>query len=493
MIEYREPEFDFRAPLLLVQRADYQIVPTATYRNDFMRDRDRVLYCNAFRRLSGKTQIYLTGSDDHRRNRLTHTLEVSQIARTISKALKLDCELTEAIALAHDLGHAPFGHAGEQILHEIMVPESRINIKDSPMNNRVLTGNPRKDALKTRPLYGFKHNVQSVRMVTALEDSYGIHGLNLTNYTLWGIEHHSSLAYKPTRVNVSSEYLDPTYRLKYSKDLSQKDSEEEAWSFEAFVVAQADEIAQWHHDLEDALRSGAMTLKQVCEKLQDELLIDDILTDNDRNVLSELCKHNRVHREDLAAISHIVVNNFVTRIIDCSIFNLELLWKKYVLEKGTNVETERINFFRDQKWSSEEIKNAIGFRRLEKDDGKGENIHKRFSTIISENIHHSYEVERMNAKGQYIIRKLFQAYFSHPQQLPDPIVVHYMVSIKEYQSLQEAREHGIGTVRAKFAEFSSNLEAFTLEKQIALMRHICDYIAGMTDHYAVEEYGRLYE
>lgn len=400
-MEYREPQFNFKAPLVLVKRADEKIPASPTYRNDFMRDRDRVLYCNAFRRLAGKTQIYLTGSDDHRRNRLTHTLEVSQIARTIAKALNLDCDLTEAIALAHDLGHAPFGHAGEQVLHEIMVPESGINIKNSPMNDRVLTGNLRKDALKMEPLYGFKHNVQSVRVVATTEDSYGIHGLNLTNYTLWGIEHHSSLEYKPTRVNVRSEYLNPTYRLKYSRDLQQKDSDEqEAWSFEGFVVAQADEIAQWHHDLEDALRSGAMTLKQVCEKLRDELLIDSILTDHDREALKKLCEHNKVYREDLTTISQIVVNNFVTRIIECSISNLENLWKKYV---PSETEDERIKFFKEHKWDEEEIGNAIGFKKFVGDDGKANNINKRFSTIISENIHHSYEVERMNAKGQYII------------------------------------------------------------------------------------------
>lgn len=488
---HEEIQFDFKAPLALVKRTDEKLPTLATYRNDFMRDRDRVLYCSAFRRLAGKTQIYLTGSDDHRRNRLTHTLEVSQIARTISKALNLDCDLTEAIALAHDLGHAPFGHAGEQILHEIMVPESEINIKDSPMNNRVLTGNLREDALKMQPLYGFKHNVQSVRVVAKIEDSYGIHGLNLTNYTLWGTEHHSSLQYKSSRVNVRSEYLNPTYRLQYSEDLRQKDSDkQEAWSFEAFVVAQADEIAQWHHDLEDALRSGAMTIKQVCEKLREELLIDYILTEHDREVLDKLCEHNKVYREDLTTISQIVVNNFVTRIIECSIVNLNYLWGKYISAK---TEEERLRFFKEHNWSEPEIKNAIGFKKVVGDDSKGDDINKRFSKIISENIHHSYEVERMNAKGQHIIKKLFQAYFSHPQQLPDTILVHYMVQIKQYKSLKEAREHGIGSVRAKFAEFTSNPEKFSLEDQIELMRYICDYIGGMTDHFALEEYGRLYE
>ena len=128
MLNYEYPEFNFAAPLEYAVRFGENEPKNQIYRTDFMRDRDRVLYCSAFRRLSGKTQIYLTGKDDHQRNQLTHTLEVSQIARTISRALALDCDLTEAIALGHDLGHTPSGHAGEQVLHEIMVPDSPIHI-----------------------------------------------------------------------------------------------------------------------------------------------------------------------------------------------------------------------------------------------------------------------------------------------------------------------------------------------------------------------------
>lgn len=113
-------EFDFKVPVSLALRKDDISNKRSEYRTEFMRDRDRVMYCSSFRRLSGKTQIYLTGNNDNQRNRLTHTLEVSQIARTIAHALKLDSNLTEAIALGHDLGHTPFGHAGERILNDIM-------------------------------------------------------------------------------------------------------------------------------------------------------------------------------------------------------------------------------------------------------------------------------------------------------------------------------------------------------------------------------------
>lgn len=193
----------FAAPIRLAQRYSDKDNVAQKYRTMFMRDRDRVLYSRAFRRLSGKTQIYLTGSDDHQRTRLTHTLEVSQIAATISQALGLDRDLTEAIAMGHDLGHTPFGHAGEQILHEIMVPNGGRLIVDSPYNDATtdLSG-----------FLGFKHNFQSVRLAVALENIYGDYGLDLTNYTLWGLQRHSSGEYKKGSLSVKQLKPDVYYQ-----------------------------------------------------------------------------------------------------------------------------------------------------------------------------------------------------------------------------------------------------------------------------------------
>lgn len=230
-LEYSRPTIDLSAPVEFARRAGTPETSLPGYRSEFMRDRDRVMYSSAFRRLAGKTQIYLAGTDDHQRNRLTHTLEVSQIARTISSALNLNCDLTEAIALGHDIGHTPFGHAGEQILHEIMVPGSSINIKNSPMSAYSKVDNDTKD------LFGFKHNIQGIRIATTLEKSYGKWGLNLTNYTLWGILHHSSIDYKEGRVNTI--VLTPGYWREYKNFLMIQgdDKTTEAWSFEGFVVA----------------------------------------------------------------------------------------------------------------------------------------------------------------------------------------------------------------------------------------------------------------
>lgn len=473
MLDYKKPDFNFSAPIELAKRKEHNEIQNQNYRTVFMRDRDRVMYSSAFRRLAGKTQIYLTGKDDHQRNRLTHTLEVSQIARTVSQALNLDCDLTEAIALAHDLGHTPFGHAGEQTLHEIMVPNSSVSIKNSPMNDPNLMSAPEID----QPLFGFKHNVQSLRVAASLENNYGNAGLNLTNFTLWGILHHSSLEYKEGKVNTA--YLKTKYREQYKDDIAFDGiANSEAWSFEAFVVAQADEIAQWHHDLEDALRGCAMTNADVCAAINDNL--SHIMTKEGKSRLEELSYRDRIDKKYVTDLSRIVVNTLVNRLIECSLYNLKILWGD-VVDKRT--------FFIKHNGSQDNIKNAIAFIKFGETDEKMEHFHSEYPSIISKKIHHSRDVERMNAKGKYIIKKLFQAYYSHPQQLPDNIIIRYMVDIGCYSDLKTANNEGTGTVRIKFEDHFPNA---SLSDKIALMRKICDHIAGMTDHFAIEEYENLY-
>lgn len=480
MLDYSYPRFNFAAPLEYAKRAGVAEPQNQQYRTDFMRDRDRVLYCGAFRRLAGKTQIYLTGINDLQRNRLTHTLEVSQIARTISYALGLDCDLTEAIALGHDLGHTPFGHAGEQLLHEIMVPNSNISIKKSPMNDPALSASKEVNL----PLFGFKHNIQSVRIATSLESNYGDLGLNLTNYTLWGILHHSSLKYKEGRVD--TDFLDPTYRMQYEEYLRLPTMDKKyAWSFEAFVVGQADEIAQWHHDLEDALRGKAMTGIEVCTTIQHNL--KQIMSPDDKERLNGLKKKKIVNKKYITDLSRVVVNTLVNRLIECSLHNLQLLWEEHVQD-----ETNRLDFFVAHDWQEPDIQRAIGFKKKGDTDKSMDVFQQEYPSVISEKIHHSREVERMNAKGQYIIKKLFQAYYSHPQQLPDNIIIQYMIDMKQYADLTSATSVSIGAVRTKFDKLISDKQLFSMGKKIALMRKISDHIAGMTDHYAIEEFKNLY-
>lgn len=483
-----------RAPIELASRFNKNTeTQTASYRSDFMRDRDRIMYCNAFRRLDGKTQIYLIGADDHRRNRLTHTLEVAQIARTISQALGLDEDLTEAIALGHDLGHTPFGHAGERMLNQIMKPDSTVKIPESPFYEKNNDYKICKKRLE-RPYYGFKHNLQSVRVAARLENGYGDSGLNLTNYTLWGMMHHSKLAY-------GDEDGSPNYCEIFNKDLEVKNGQQ-AWSFEGFVVEQADEIAQWHHDLEDALRSGAMSAKAVCNKIK-EILIT-IISESDLRCFEEMERdaeqENYDQKRFITLASKVVVNTLVTRIVTCSNQNLLKLSTDNKLNENT-----RLNFFREHTGDEDDIKNAIAFDVYSNvDNKKTKEQLKKFGDAIRTEIHHSPEVERMNAKGQYIIRKLFQAYATHPQQLPDISIVQFMVETHEknnlsganYSDMASAYKLSSGKVRSDFDDFwndkSENAESRNFAVRVCMMRKICDHIASMTDHYAVEEYEKLY-
>jgi dGTPase len=186
-------------------------------RTEFQRDRDRILHCAAFRKLEYKTQVYVTHEGDYFRTRLTHTLEAAQIARTLARSLGLNPDLTEAVALAHDLGHTPFGHTGEAVLRELLKADG-----------------------------GFEHNAQSLRVVEVLEERFHDRpGLNLTWEVREGIAHHST-AYDKPEVN------------RYMQDGRQP-------SLEAQLVDLADEIAYNHHDLDDALQMGLLTPEQLDE------------------------------------------------------------------------------------------------------------------------------------------------------------------------------------------------------------------------------------
>lgn len=478
-------DYDFSAPIAFAKRANPESLNNSPYRSEFMRDRDRVMYCGSFRRLSGKTQIYLTGTNDNQRNRLTHTLEVSQIARTVSQALRLNCDLTEAIALGHDMGHTPFGHAGEQILHEIMVPGSAINIKNSPMTK---TDELIKSGEINLDQFGFKHNIQSVRIAVSVENNYGGFGLNLTNYTLWGILHHSGIVYKKNRVN--TDMNDPNYRKQYDELYNIPGYVgREAWSFEAFVVAECDEIAQWHHDLEDALRGNAMSGPEVCKTIRKNL--GEIMSTDDLSKLNALNGRKIVDRKYISELSRIVVNTLVNRLIYCSNINLEKLYTGWMEAHNSTFNKEE--FFCTHNYTEKEIYGAIKLSCLNDNDRNIQSLEKEYPSIISEKIHHSKEVERMNIKGQYIIKKLFQAYYANPQQLLDSIIIQYLVDIGQYKSKQQACLLSSGAIRTKFEKVLTGKESFGIHEKIILMRKICDHIAGMTDRYAIEEYKNLYE
>lgn len=472
----------FTIPNELISRKYNNEDTLPEYRTDFMRDRDRIMYATAFRRLAGKTQIYTVGADDHKRNRLTHTLEVSQIARTISAALGLNVDLTEAIALAHDFGHTPFGHAGEEMLHSLMIPNSEF-VKNSPFLGQTQDKieqrleREQKDKMNTfTSMFGFKHNLQSVRVAATLEDSYRGDkneniGLNLTNFTLYGIMTHSDLKYK------DEKQFCPNYQNQYTDQMKIKNSSAVAWSLEAYIVRLADDVAQWHHDLEDAMRGYALPLEKICNTIKTAL--GDALTHSDRERMQNIHQNKGMDRKTIAELSHIVVNTLVNDIVATSKANLntiehELAGKTTTTEFFTNFDALNVSVERSKIIT---ISNRIC------PDG--------FKETIKGAVHHSRNVERMNEKGKYIIRKLFEAYYAHPQQLPDGPILHMLVEVQngKYPNIDEAKKVGIGAVRVDFEHIMRNPNIYT---QALLMRRICDHIASMTDHYAIEEYNNLY-
>lgn len=341
---------------------------THPFRTEFQRDRERIIHCRAFRRLEYKTQVFLNHEGDHYRTRLTHTIEVAQIARTIARALRLNEDLSESIALAHDLGHTPFGHAGEKEL-DILLNENG----------------------------GFEHNRQSLRVVEVLENNYSsFPGLNLTWETREGIIKHSSSYDRP---DVSD----------YNPD--------EMPSLEAQIIDYADEIAYNNHDLDDGLSSGLLQLEEV------ENLSIWSLRKNRKKKSS--CDRKLASRERIREIINIL--------------STDLIHNTY-----NNIEQNSIDLYVDVKLSR--LKIASFSREIE-------TANNELKEFLREKLYSHYMVARMTLKSQKVIRELFSTYSKHPETLPP-----------SYQEL-------------------INTEG--------LLRTVTDYIAGMTDRYAVEEYKKI--
>ncbi|MBN2000510.1 dNTP triphosphohydrolase [candidate division KSB1 bacterium] len=259
--------------------------PEHEYRTSFQRDRDRIIHSRAFRRLKHKRQVFLTHYGDHYRTRMTHTLEVSQLARTMARTMGLNEDLTEAIALAHDLGHTPFGHAGEVVLHQIMSGRDTLN--------NLLTG---------ENFGGFKHNYQSLRVVDFNEKKYSWNGLNLTAAVREGVLKH-------TRLNRPElDYPDFIYQgLFYELD--------DAATLEGQIVAVCDEIAQRTHDLEDGIRAGYVDIEQIRHlKLVKRIEKTAELPDFEK---SSYLYRNR--------LIQYLINFLVTDVIDASLIRLQKL------------------------------------------------------------------------------------------------------------------------------------------------------------------------
>ncbi|MFQ5770566.1 MAG: dGTP triphosphohydrolase [bacterium] len=263
--------------------------PQHAFRTAFQRDRDRIIHSRAFRRLKHKRQVFLTSESDHYRTRITHTLEVAQLARTMARALGLNEDLVEAIALGHDLGHTPFGHLGEVILNQIMTGAKKIAGQKRGHN-----------------FGGFKHNYQSLRIVDCLEKKYPFEGLNLTAPVREGILKHTRL--KRGCYNIPDFYYPG---LQFEHDV--------ATTLEAQVVAICDEIAQRTHDLEDGLRAGLVDLKKV-KKLPIVQMVAKNLKISDLENKDVLLYQGLLIRG--------LINFLVEDVINCTLENITNFYKK---------------------------------------------------------------------------------------------------------------------------------------------------------------------
>ncbi|MCX5697195.1 MAG: deoxyguanosinetriphosphate triphosphohydrolase [Candidatus Omnitrophica bacterium] len=343
------------------------------YRSVYQRDRDRIIHSAAFRRLEYKTQVFVNHEGDYYRTRLTHSIEVSQIARTIAFALRLNTDLTEAIALAHDLGHTAFGHSGEDALNELMVEEG-----------------------------GFNHNLQGLRVVDILEKRYPeFPGINLTWEVREGIVKHSSAFDKAGIVDEFAPDEMPT--------------------LETQIVDIADEIAYDNHDLDDGLTSGL--LKE--GDLRKLAIWDNICG----KILEKYGKIDNSERKYLVIRN--LINMQVTDLIE------ELQKKLGRLKPGSYKDIKKL----DVKFASF--------------SSKMQELRSPLRQLLIEKLYHHYRVVRMSNKAKRFIKELFQVYVERPDGLPPDIQVRIPLD---------------GTRRV-----------------------VCDYIAGMTDRYALDEYKKLFD
>ncbi|MGE0047043.1 MAG: deoxyguanosinetriphosphate triphosphohydrolase [Hyphomonadaceae bacterium] len=362
--------------------------PESKHRSPFERDRDRVIHSSAFRRLKGKTQVFVAHEGDHYRTRLTHSLEVAQIARAASRRMGLDLDLAEACALAHDIGHPPFGHTGEDVLDACMAPYG-----------------------------GFDHNAQTLRVLTKLEERYPkFDGLNLAWETLEGVVKHNGPLIKPGvalgDLPAAIQEYDATHDLELS-----------SWpGIEAQVAAHADDIAYNNHDLDDGLRAGLFTLAEVREEVE---------------FVARIAKTVEADYPGLEESRFIaeLVRRMIGVLVD------DLVWasdQRLQKAKPQSAEDVRAHDGPLVSFSDAMIQQQAGLRRF-----------------LMKRMYRHWRVNRRRSHAKRILSDLFDLFLAEPGTLPPA-----------WQGAEDDKRR--------------------------LARRVCDYIAGMTDDYAIDEHARLF-
>ncbi|MEM9222826.1 MAG: deoxyguanosinetriphosphate triphosphohydrolase [Pseudomonadota bacterium] len=349
-------------------------------RTAFQRDRDRIVHSSAFRRLTHKTQVFITTDGDHFRSRLTHSLEVAQIAGSIARVLSLDEDLTEALALAHDFGHTPFGHEGERVLARLMADRG-----------------------------GFDHNVQAYRIVTRLERRYAaFDGLNLTFETLEGLVKHNG----PPGSGAASPFFGEA-------ELADLDLERQA-SLEAQIAAISDDIAYDSHDIDDGLRSGILCL----DALQEVGVIAEIIAEVESEApgIEPMRRTHEIVRRLLTRMIEDVIAETVRRIAGAGVASLD----------DVSAQSGLLVAFSAQMAASE----------------------AHLKTVLHRELYADVDVLEARKSAGRVVEELFHAFAADPSLLPaswrDPA-----------------------------------------EEETRRLRRTCDYIAGMTDRFALREHQRL--
>jgi len=358
--------------------------PGAPTRTCYQRDRDRLIHSGAFRRLQYKTQVFVYHEGDYYRTRLTHSIEVAQIARSIARALGLDEDLAEALALAHDLGHTPFGHAGEEALDAVM-----------------------------RPFGGFSHNEQTFRVLTCLERRYaGFDGLNLTWETLEGTVKHNGPLSGPVPPSIAA--VNETFDLALDGYASA----------EAQVASLADDIAYNNHDIDDGVRAGLFSIDDLRALPLVGAIVEELLA-----------AHPGLEEGRL-------IHETVRRLIDAMVNDL-------LAETRRRVDAARPD--------SPDAVRSLGRPVVAFSEAMRQND-RALKDFLFKRMYRHYRVNRMTAKAKRVVRELFETYLGAPDCLPD-----------EWQ----AQAAGPGTA--------------------ATARVVADYIAGMTDRFALDERRKLFD
>ena len=344
-----------------------------TGRSEFQRDRDRIIHSTAFRRLEYKTQVFVNHEGDLFRTRLTHSIEVAQIARSVARRLHLNEDLAEAVALAHDVGHTPFGHAGQDELNTCMQGHG-----------------------------GFEHNLQSLRVVDMLEERYAaFDGLNLSFETREGILKHCALNKAAQLGEVGARFLNNRRP-----------------SLEAQITNLADEIAYNNHDVDDGLRSGLITMEQLAE-------------------VELFASHMKVVKAAYPQLEgRRVVHETVRSMINTLVTDL--------------IRQTEINIREQAVQSLDDVRVAPALAAF------GSVVHEQqreLKIFLHTNLYRHYRVMRMSAKARSIIKELFQAFMGDSRLLPPQ---------------------------------------FQRQAEVDQARAVADYVAGMTDRYAIKEYRRLF-